>query len=177
MKDYIIQTNRLGLRKWKPEDLVPFAEMNSDPKVMEFFPHTLTKEESDAFANKIINDFNAKGFGLYAVDELSSGEFIGFIGLSIPTFESNFTPCVEIGWRIAHRFWGKGYAPEGADACIKYANETLNILEIVSFTATINKKSIRVMEKIGMNYCGTFNHPKVDINSVLCEHVLYKLEK
>ncbi|MCM1992160.1 GNAT family N-acetyltransferase [Oceanirhabdus seepicola] len=177
MNDYIIKTDRLGLRKWETEDLVPFAEMNSNPKIMEFFPNTLNKEESDAFANRIISHFNTNEFGLYAVDELSSGEFIGFIGLSIPTFESNFTPCVEIGWRIAHKHWGKGYAPEGANACIKYAFETLNIPEIVSFTATINHKSIRVMEKVGMHYYGTFNHPKVDINSVLCEHVLYKIEK
>ncbi|WBW97813.1 GNAT family N-acetyltransferase [Oceanirhabdus sp. W0125-5] len=177
MKDYIIKTNRLGLRKWNPEDLIPFTEMNSDPKVMEFFTNTLTKEESYAFANRVISHFDSHGFGLYAVDVLSSGEFIGYIGLSIPKFEAYFTPCVEIGWRIAHKYWGKGYAPEGAKACIKYAFETLNISEIVSFTASINKRSIRVMEKIGMDYCGTFKHPKVDINSPLYEHVLYKIEK
>ncbi len=176
MQDYIIKTDRLGLRKWETKDLVPFAEMNSDPNVMEFLLNPLTKEESDAFASRIITHFHTHGFGLYAVDELSSGEFIGFIGLSIPTFQSDFTPCIEIGWRIAHKYWGKGYAPEGAIACIKYAFETLKIPEIVSFTSIINRRSIRVMEKLGLHYCGTFNHPKVDINSDLCEHVLYKIE-
>ena len=177
MKDYVIKTNRLGLRKWRNEDLVPFAEMNRDPKVMEFFPNPLTEEESNSFVDRINSQFKNHGFGLYAVDELSTGNFIGFIGLSIPSFHADFTPCVEIGWRLAHKYWGKGYATEGAKACIEYAFATLKLPEALSFTATINNRSIRVMEKIGMHYSGIFNHPKVDINSDLCEQVLYKIKQ
>lgn len=174
---YIIETPRLGLRKWKESDLGPFAKMNMNPKVMEFFPRALTAEESNSMVERINVYFNKHGFGLWAVELLESNKFIGFIGLSTPAFEAEFTPCIEIGWRLSNEFWGNGYATEGAKACLDYAFNDLGISEIVSFTAALNKPSIRVMEKLKMNYSGEFLHPKIDANDPLCKHVLYKINR
>ncbi len=175
--EYTIKTPRLGLRKWKESDLAPFAEMNMNPKVMKHFPRLLTVEESNSMVERINGHFDKHGFGLWAVELLETNKFIGFIGLSIPSFEAEFTPCVEIGWRLSHEFWGKGYATEGATACLDYAFSNLEIPEIVSFTAVLNKPSIRVMERLEMNYAGEFLHPKLDPKHPLCRHVLYKIIK
>ncbi|WP_432667425.1 GNAT family N-acetyltransferase [Wukongibacter baidiensis] len=175
--EYIMRTSRLGLRRWKESDLEPFAEMNMNPEVMKYFPSTLTVEESNSLVERINEHFDKHGFGLWAVELLESKEFIGFIGLKIPGFEAEFTPCVEIGWRLSNEFWGNGYATEGAKACLDYAFTDLGISEIVSFTAVLNKPSMRVMEKLGMNYEGEFLHPKLDENHPLCKHVLYKIIK
>lgn len=175
--EYVIKTSRLGLRRWKESDLVPFAELNMNPTVMKFMPKILTDEESNSMVERINAHFDKHGFGLWAVELLESKEFIGFIGFSIPRFEAEFTPCFEIGWRLSDEFWGKGYAPEGAKACLDYAFSNLGMTEIVSFTSVLNKPSIRVMEKIGMKYSGEFLHPSLDVDHPLCRHVLYKISK
>ena len=177
-QDSIIQTDRLILRQWKEDDLEPFAQLNADPRVMEHFPYVLSREESDQLAARNQTKIKENGWGLWAVSVPGLAEFIGFIGLAEPTFDAHFTPAVEVGWRLAHPFWGKGYATEGALACLKYGFETLNLEEIVSFTAVQNKRSIAVMERIGMHHDAKddFDHPKLPKEHKLSRHVLYRLK-
>jgi RimJ/RimL family protein N-acetyltransferase len=172
----MLQTERITLREWKDSDFAPFAAMNADAEVMRYFPGTSTKEESDNLARKFINHFAEHGFGLFATELKSTGEFIGFVGLNIPNFEAHFTPCVEIGWRLAKEHWNKGYATEAALAVIQYGFGELELKEIVSFTAVQNTPSRKVMEKIGMvhNPADDFDHPKLEAGHWLLRHVLYR---
>ena len=172
-----IRTERLILRSWRAEDRKPFARLNADLQVMEFMPRTLSAKESDAFADRIEEHFRQHGFGLYATELRSGGVFIGFIGLSIPAFQTAFTPCVEIGWRLASAYWGQGLATEGAQATLRYGFEQLGLQEIVSFTVPANMRSRRVMEKLGMkrNPAEDFNHPRLEEDHRLSRHVLYRV--
>src|SRR5437773_429601 len=129
-----ICTERLCLRPWLPEDREPFAAINADPRVMEHFLTVLSRRESDGLTDQIDDHFRRHGFGLWAVEITNVAPFTGFIGLSIPRFESHFTPCVEIGWRLAPDYWNRGYATEGARAALRFGLETLGLAEIVSFT-------------------------------------------
>ncbi len=172
-----MKTKRLGLRRWNDADLIPFSKINQDPRVMEYFPKLLSQQESEEMIKKIEEKTNENGFGLYAVDLLSKKEFIGFIGLSRPNFEASFTPCVEIGWRLAYQHWGKGLATEGAQACLAFAFNLLRIPEIVSFTAKENQRSIKVMEKLNMKKAGEFMHPNLPEDHSLRKHVLYKISR
>ncbi len=145
-----IRTERLLLRRWREEDREPFARMNRDPAVMEFFPALLTPAESNEMIDRIEMRMGESGFGLWAVEETGSDQFIGFMGLSVPNFEAPFRPCVEIGWRLASEWWGRGLATEGARAVVAHAFGVLALREIVSFTSAGNLRSCRVMEKLGM---------------------------
>lgn len=176
-KHYLIKTKRLGLRTWKESDLIPFAQITSDPTVMRYYPKLLSLEETKAFMHRIQQQYEEHGFSVYAVDLLESNTFIGYIGFMRPSFESTFTPCVEIGWRLAASVWNKGLATEGALACLDYGFKTLNFQTIYSFTATINAPSERVMQKIGLQKIGVFDHPLLEKDSPLCQHVLYKTEE
>ncbi len=176
-KQYEFQSDRLGFRTWKDEDSAAFARMNADNIVMKYFPKVLSKEESDNFIKRIMKHFKDYGYGLWAVDIKETGKFIGFIGFQTATFEAEFTPCVEIGWRLDHRFWNKGYATEGATRCLDYGFNILGISEIVSFTAQLNKPSINVIKKIGLIEQGIFLHPNVNEDHPLRPHVLYKIDK
>ena len=129
-----LETARLILRGWREADREPFARMNADPRVMRHFPAVLSREESDGAIEWIEGQFAAHGFGLFAAELRDSGEFVGFIGLSVPSFEAHFTPCVEIGWRIAAQYWNSGLATEGAAAALRFGFETIGLREIVSFT-------------------------------------------
>jgi len=173
----VIKTKRLILRPWQQEDLKPFAQLNSDTRVMEYFPSILNRQESDNLAKHISDKLEEQGWGLWAVSLPDVAEFIGFIGLAEPSFNAHFTPAVEVGWRLAYDFWGKGYATEGAMACLKHAFQKLNLNEIVSFTALANQRSRHVMEKIGMhhNIEDDFDHPKLSEGHSLRRHVLYRL--
>ncbi len=173
----IVETERLILRYWQPSDRDPFARINADPLVMEFFPKTLSREESDSLADRIEARLQTRGFGLCAVEVRESHAFAGFIGLSEPAFEAHFTPCIEIGWRLASDLWGLGFATEGAQAIVRYAFETLLLKELVSFTAEANTRSLRVMEKLGMtrNSNDDFDHPGL-LGHPLQRHVLYRLK-
>ncbi len=144
---------------------------------MEFFPKRLTREESDAMIDRIEDHFRSKGFGLYAAELRDDGRFIGYIGLHTPTFEAHFTPCVEIGWRLASDVWGQGLATEGARAVVRHAFEKLKLNEIVSFTVPANQRSVRVMDKIGMtrDAADDFEHPSLPAGHPLRRHVLYRL--
>ncbi len=174
---YIFTSERLGFREWREPDLQPFSEMNADKKVMEYFSKTLTKSESDNFVEKIKLMFSEYDYGLYAVDELSTKEFIGFIGYWHPSIELDFSPFVEIGWRIKPEKWNNGYATEGATACLDFGFGTLGFEEIYSLTSKTNLKSERIMQKIGMRKIAEFEHPHIELGSSLKTHVLYKIEK
>jgi ribosomal-protein-alanine N-acetyltransferase len=170
----MIETPRLILRPWRDSDREPFARMNADPRVMEFFVATLRREESDALVDRAIAHFARHGFGPLAAELRDTGEFIGFIGLSIPTFEAHFTPCVEIGWRLAAEHWGRGLATEGAREVLHRATG-----EIVSFTTERNLRSRHVMEKLGMIHdpADDFDHPRIPEGHPQRRHVLYRSAK
>jgi ribosomal-protein-alanine N-acetyltransferase len=174
-----IITPGLFLRRWTQQDREPFARMNADPAVMEYFPSTLTRAESDSLADRIEAHFAEHGFGLWAAEVRRDSAFAGFIGLAKPRFEAHFTPCVEIGWRLAREYQGHGFATEGARAVVAYAFGTLNLTEIVSFTTALNLRSRRVMEKLGMtrDERDDFDHPLVPEGHPFRRHVLYRLRR
>ncbi len=176
--DLELETPRLLLRQWQPSDLEPFAKLNADPMVMEHFPATRTLEETKAFVERIKETFDSRGYGLFATELQKTGAFIGFVGLMPAQFESHFTPCVEVGWRLAKEYWGRGYAPEAARRVLKFGFELIKLDEILSWTATSNTNSMRVMEKIGMrrDLRGDFDHPNIPDGHRLQRHVLYRLK-
>lgn len=169
------ETERLIFRDWKEQDLIELRMMNKDVRVMKNFPNTLTEQETDAFHNGIQDEFKSLGYGRYAVETKHNSEFIGFIGFHRATFNAAFTPCVEIGWRLKYEAWGKGYATEGAKACLKFGFDTLGFRKVYSFTAKVNLQSENVMKKIAMVKIGEFDHPNVAKDSPLYKHVLYCL--
>jgi RimJ/RimL family protein N-acetyltransferase len=171
----VLQTERLILRNWREEDLEPFAAMNADPRVMEFFPARLSRAESDELAGRISARLIERGWGLYAVESKATGDFLGFTGLSVPTFLSG----VEIGWRFAPAVWGQGLATEAARAVAQVAFSDLKLPELVSFTSEANLRSRRVMEKLGMTHRpeDDFYHPGIPEGHPLRRHVLYRLER
>ena len=177
--DQVITTPRLVLREWKDSDNEPFALLNADPRVMEFMSKALSREESDVFIEKIKAHFAKHGFGLFAASLRHNLKLIGFIGLSVPTFKTDFTPCTEIGWRLAAEYWNKGLATEGARAVLRHAFTTLNLPEVVSFTVPANIGSRRVMEKIGLVHQQSedFDHPNLPAGHPLRRHVLYRLRR
>ncbi|MCA8961680.1 MAG: GNAT family N-acetyltransferase [Planctomycetes bacterium] len=182
-----IETPRLRLRGWTDTDREPFAAMGADPEVMEFFPALLTCEESDAFIDRCLARFEAHGWGLWAIEVKGSGRngqqnraasFIGFTGLAIPGWTFPFSPCVEIGWRLARSHWGKGYATEAAQAALRFGFETLDLEAIVSFTTVANRRSRAVMERLGMrDTLQDFDHPGLPDGHRWQRHCLYRLTK
>jgi RimJ/RimL family protein N-acetyltransferase len=169
----------LLLREWRQADREAFAAMNADARGMEFMPAVLSRAESDALARRIEAHFREHGFGLFAAELRKTGAFIGYIGLSVPRFQAKFMPCVEIGWRLAAEYWGRGLATEGARAVLQYGFGTLGLEEIVSFTVPANRASRRVMEKIGMRHCAEddFDHPGLPEGHPLRRHVLYRVRR
>lgn len=174
-----IRTARLLLREWRTEDREPFAAMNADPRVMEFFPSLLTPEQSDHLMRRIEDHFHRHGFAPWAVERHTDGRFLGYVGLAVPEFTAHFTPAVEIGWRLSAESWGQGYASEGAAAVADYAFRTVGLEELVSFTVPDNVRSRRVMEKLGMthNPADDFDHPKLPEGHAMRRHVLYRLAR
>ena len=174
-----VETPRLKLRDWVDTDAEPYAALNADPRVMEFFPAALSRAESDAQMASIRAFIAGHGYGLYATEEKASGRFIGFVGLSPPSFDAHFTPAVEIGWRLARESWGQGYASEAAPRVADHAFTTLGLDALVSFTAEWNRPSRRVMEKIGMTHdpADDFMHPRLPADHKLARHVLYRLSR
>ena len=172
-----IETARLLLRNWRTEDFEPFARMNQDPLVMRVFPATLPTEESREKAERSARVLAEQGWGCWAVELKAEAAFIGFIALAEPSFEAHFTPCVEIGWRLANEYWGRGLAPEGARAVLDLAFDRLGLEEVVSFTSATNAPSRRVMEKLGMSRdpADDFDHPRIPPDHLLCRHVLYRI--
>ena len=174
-----IRTARLLLRRWRQSDLEPFAVMNADPRVSEFLPTPLDRPASDAFVTRIEAHFEKHGFGLWAVEISDTGSFAGYVGLQTPPFVARFTPCVEIGWRLAPETWGKGYATEGARAVLHHAFSNLGLEEILSWTVPANERSRRIMTKLGMTHdpADDFDHPLLPEGHPLRRHVLYRIRR
>ena len=172
----MIDTPRLLLRPWRDADRDPFFRITSDPRVMEFFPAPLTREQSDDLVGRCQAHFDQHGFTFFAAELRETGELTGFIGLAHTPFESHFTPCVEIGWRLAFDHWGRGLATEGARASLRYGFEQLQLPEIVALTVPANVRSRRVMEKLGMTRdpADDFDHPRLPPGHPLRAHVLYR---
>nr|WP_174507310.1 GNAT family N-acetyltransferase [Acinetobacter sp. Marseille-Q1620] len=173
----MLKTDRLILRQWKESDYLPFIKMGLDPEVMKYFPNLLTKDESLRIIEIVKEIIDRKQWGIFAVELKENHEFIGFIGLHDQPVQFDFSPCVEIAWRLAKEYWGKGYATEGAKAVLEYAFNTLHLDKVVSFTASINKPSESVMKKIGMTKVKEFNHPEFSSAPDLEKHVLYEISK
>lgn len=175
----VVETERLILRHWRPSDRPIFARMNADTRVMEYFPAPLTSEESNQMADRIEAHFQQHGFSMCAAELRETREFIGFIGLARPRFDAPFTPCVEIGWRLAAECWGRGLATEGAGAMVRYAFENLALPQIVALTVPANIRSQRVMAKLGMSRdpADDFDHPLLPDGHRLKRHVLFRLDR
>ncbi len=174
-----LRTERLVLRDWRPEDREPFAALNDDPAVMEHFPTHLTREQSDAMVGRITGFLDEHGWGLWAVEVAQTGQFIGFTGLSVPRFEAPFTPCVEVGWRLARSAWGHGYATEAARASVAHGFGPLGLEEIVAMVVPDNVRSQAVMRRLGMTRDeeADFDHPLVPEGSPVRRHRLYRLTR
>jgi RimJ/RimL family protein N-acetyltransferase len=167
------------MRRWRESDKELFAELNADPIAMEHFPSLLTREQSDAAVERFDGLIAERGWGLWAVEVVDSGDFIGFVGLNPPPWDAHFTPAVEIGWRLRREHWGKGYATEAAREALRFAFEDLDLDEIVSFTTPANTRSRAVMERLGMtrNVADDFEHPNVEVGHPMRLHVLYRLKR
>jgi len=174
-----LETDRLVLREFLDRDRAPFAALNADARVMEHFPNALTRGESDELVDRIGRHWAEDGVGLWAVERRDDGAFLGFTGLASPRFEAAFTPCVEVGWRLAAEAWGHGYATEAARAALAFGFEVRGLSEILSWTVPANLRSRAVMERIGMTHdpADDFDHPNIAVGSPLRRHVLYRLSR
>lgn len=177
-----LQTQRLYLRQWQASDFAIFAQINSDPEVMRYFPQVLSAELSNTIARKCQQLIADNGWGLWAVGLKHSSKpadnFIGFVGLNYTHADLSFAPSVEIGWRLHKDYWGQGYATEAAQAALQFAFETLALSEVVAFTAVINRPSQKVMQRLNMvNTQENFYHPMLEANHRLAEQVLYKITR
>jgi RimJ/RimL family protein N-acetyltransferase len=175
--DRAVQTNRLILRRWRDEDLAPYAAINADSRVMQHFPSVLSRADSDAQAARIRKHWDDHAFGLWAVEIPGGAPFVGFIGLQRVPFDAAFTPAVEVGWRLAFEAWGHGYATEGARAALEHGFGVLGLREIVSMTVAPNERSWRVMERLGMKraHGEDFDHPRLPEGHPLRRHILYRV--
>lgn len=172
---YLFQSARLGFRNWLPEDIPKMSKINADPEVMRFFPDVLSEGETREFIERMQRQFTEKGFCYFAVNHLENQELIGFTGLSEKTFEADFTPCIDIGWRLARKEWNKGFATEGAKRCLEYAFTQLNLKQVLAIAPAINISSERVMQKVGMRRVKTFKHPQLANDKRLERCVLYEI--
>jgi RimJ/RimL family protein N-acetyltransferase len=177
--DAVLRTPRLVLRRWRAADRAPFAAMNADPIVMRHFPSVLSAEESDALAQAIEDAMAGRGFGLWALEVPGVTSFAGFVGLSVPGFVAPFTPCVEIGWRLAQAQWRRGYATEAGRAVLRHAWDALALPGVVSFSTAGNDRSRAVMARLGMRYdpADDFDHPRLPPGHPLRPHVLYRIAR
>jgi len=171
---YLFKSARLGFRNWVESDTKPMSEINSDPVVMEFFPGIQTEKQTADFIQRMQQQFEEKGLCYYAIDNLETNEFIGFTGLSEQNYDAEFTPCVDIGWRIKRQEWNKGLATEAAIKCLDYAFEMLKLEKIYAITPTINLKSQRIMQKAGMKMLKTFHHPLLKGYRKIEECIVYE---
>ena len=172
-----LHTNRLLLRRWQEDDLAPFAALNSDPVAMEHFPGLMTEAQTESMIEGMEAHFEEHGYGLWALELNLTKNFIGFTGLSTPGFEAAFTPAVEVGWRLFPKYWDSGYATEASREAIRFGFEVAGLEQIVSFTVPANRRSCRVMERIGMTHDpeDDFDHPSLENGSPLKRQVLYKM--
>jgi RimJ/RimL family protein N-acetyltransferase len=174
----VLKTKRLILRQWCDEDYRPFAQINADTRVMEFFPNILSRVESDDLTNRCRELIDERGWGFWAVELKEGSDFIGMVGLNEPQHRLPCSPCIEVGWRLDYKHWGKGYATEAGKRALRYAFETLLLIEVVAFTSLKNKRSIEVMKRLGMvNVDQDFDHPALTPDHPLSKHVLYSISQ
>lgn len=159
--EYIFKSERLGFRNWKEADLKEFAQLNADSEVMQHFPKPLTEKETAEFIQRLQRHYEKNGYNYFATEILESGELIGFIGLAFQEYKTDFTPAVDIGWRLKRSAWGKGFATEGAKKCLEFAFNELNLDKVISTCTVKNAKSEKVMNKIGMEKVREFKHPNL----------------
>ena len=180
-EEAVLRTARLVLRRWRPDDLDHLTAMNTDPDVMRYFPMRPDRQQSAAMMAWITTHIDRHGFGLWALEIPGVHRFAGFVGLFRPTFHAHFTPCIEVGWRLVRTAWGHGYATEAALASLRFGFEHVALEEIVSFTVPQNKRSVAVMERIGLvrDAAGDFDRPMVDpeAHAELVHHVFYRLDR
>jgi RimJ/RimL family protein N-acetyltransferase len=171
------ETARLILRPWEERDLDPFTAINTDPHVMRFFPAMLGRDETAAYMERV-TALGGEDYGFLAVEEKGSGDLVGVVGIAPVKADMPSAPAVEIGWRLAERHWGKGYASEAARAWLAHGFGKLALPEIVAFTYTGNEPSRRVMERLGMHRdpADDFDHPSIPEGHPLRPHVLYRLK-
>lgn len=173
-----VETKRLVLRQWNSSDRLPFSKMNADPRVMEYFPNTLSRQQSDALVDRFTQDIEVSGWGFWAAERRDTREFIGFIGINYSADGLPFAPCVDIGWRLVSDHWGLGFATEGAFGAMDYAFGLANLKQLVSMTPVNNTASEGVMKKLGMSkQKENFLHPQVAPGHSLQEHVLYTINE
>jgi RimJ/RimL family protein N-acetyltransferase len=174
-----LTSRRLVLRPWRDTDRLPFAELSADPKVMEYLMPLPTREASDGWIDRQKLHLAAHGFCFWAIELVASAEFIGAVGLLRVGYQAQFTPAVEAGWRLARKFWGQGYVSEAAEEVLHFGFEVLHLSEIVANTAPNNKKSRRVMTRLGMSWnpADDFDHPLVPEGHHLRRQVLYRLSR
>jgi ribosomal-protein-alanine N-acetyltransferase len=172
-----LRTDRLLLRRWQDSDRAPFGELNADPEVMRHFPAPLDRAQSDGFVARIEAGFDRYGYGLWALETLDGGEFLGFTGLQWIPFDAHFTPALEVGWRLARSAWGRGYATEAAREAVRFAFTEAGLRELVSMTTPANDRSQAVMRRLGMTRdpAEDFDHPGVPDGHPMRRHVLYRL--
>ena len=176
-KDYLFNSDRLGFRKWTLNDLDAFADLNADKEVMEHFPKSLTKEETKAYIFRLQKHYETHGHNYYATEIKETGEFIGFIGLAYQDFDTDFTPNIDIGWRLKKAAWGKGYATEGAKKCLDIGFNQLNLSKIIATCTKNNVNSEKVMQKIGMQKVKEFQHPKLTEYPTMQTCLLYEINR
>ncbi|AOW20477.1 GNAT family N-acetyltransferase [Urechidicola croceus] len=176
MSNYTFISQRLGFRNWNESDIELLYKINSDKDVMEFFPSIPSLEETKDFIKRMQTHFVKNGFCYFAVDLIDTNEFIGFIGLCKQTYKTEFSPFIDIGWRLKKSVWNQGLATEGAKACLEYGFKNFNLETIYSIAPLINLKSQRIMEKIGMEFDSTFSHPKIEKCHILNKCVFFKVE-
>ena len=174
MSSYLFTSPRLGFRRWQAADLDAFTAINSDPEVMRFFQKPLLKEDTLAMMERMERLYEEKGFCYFAVEHLADQSLIGTIGLGWKTFEADFTPTVDLGYRIGKNWWNQGYSTEGAAACLDYARQ-VQIPKVVAMASIGNLASIQVMKKIGMQYWKEFDHPDLQNSPSIQRCSLYQL--
>jgi RimJ/RimL family protein N-acetyltransferase len=174
-----LYTARLTLRSWKDEDRQPYSELAADAVVMQYLMPLATRETSDAWIDRQCARFAEHGFGYWAVELRETGQLVGAVGLSRVTFEAHFTPAVGVGWRLARRYWGYGYASEAAAAAMTFGFEDLRLDEIVAVTVPANTRSQQVMRRLGMTYSSAddFDHPRLPHGDPLRRHVLFRMTR
>ncbi|HUP06519.1 MAG TPA: GNAT family N-acetyltransferase [Caldimonas sp.] len=173
-----LETARLRMRVWREADRAPFAAMNRDPEVMRYFPAPIDAARSDASIDAWLGQFAAQGWSNWALERKDDGAFLGFVGLSVPARRFPFSPCVEVGWRLAREHWHRGYASEAAKVALRAGFEQIGLDEIVSMTALANAPSRAVMERIGLeNRHADFDHPGIPSGHPLCRHCLYAIDR
>jgi RimJ/RimL family protein N-acetyltransferase len=173
-----LQTARLVLRQWQESDREPWAALCADPEVMQFLSSPRDRGTSDAAIDRWRDRIEQQGWSFWALETKSSGTFIGMAGLQVPAEPHPYLPCIEVGWRLAKPYWGRGYASEAAKRALRFAFDVLQVNEVIATTAKDNKRSSAVMERIGMSGPeGVFIHPGVPEESPLREHLVYRMVK